>query len=176
MKKILFLFVCLAISIADIFARTEETRFSFDGFYFSPYAGWTFGQGNGLNAGLSAGYRFQSSTTIEIRGAYRQIADYSVPQMAFLVGTDLHGESRCYAILGVGAGMIFFEDKEIIPEFVWHFGAGAHIIKYILSISVEYNCEMLFTNRFEADRNILHGLSLNLKLTLGTSLIKSSKR
>ena len=163
MKKII-LVIFLCILILPVFAQANNPSDDAKGFYFCPYAGYSFGVKNGVNTGIYAGYRFYSRICLEAEGAYcirREADEYKA---AFNLLYDMHLDHRLFITIGVGGGSFFGQSTKAVPFMGFRFSFGGDVYKNLLSIGLNYNSGILFGDIKDlGDMGYTHGVSIGLR-------------
>ena len=167
-KTILFIFF---MSDFHVYAQNYEP-YRGEGFYVSPYVGYSFGEGNGINSGAFVGYKFSNGFCLEANGAYRKLKSDMVSQALIYSAFDISVEKRTFLNAAIGAGVTFCPDKEIIPIMGVKFSIGVNVWKSVIGIYICYNSETLFIRRNFDNTNFVHGLTLGMRFLFDVEELK----
>jgi len=164
MKKIILCIVFLASIPALVFSQDVYIA-DVSGVYFTPYAGYCFGEGNGLMTGLSIGYRFNNNLIIEADGLYRKINGEYAYQAKTLLGIDFQLENHVSFDMGLGLSAVIFTGNTV-PAFGFRLGIGGNVFKNFINLSVCYDSETLFDTKNFDGMIFAHGVILKARFLI----------
>lgn len=168
MKKLLSAIIFMMIAALSLYAEepaqevVEVERKSTEGIYFSPYIGYSFGRGYGVNTGAILGYQFDCGLRFESCGTFRVMGYDKIAQISVFAHYDILRDKVVYGTLGFGAGWAFYGDV-VLPTSGYRAGIGWNI-NDMFALVASYTGDMFFFYGLE-NPNYSHGFSLALKVT-----------